>query len=383
MQRISHILISSKYLDGMGYQENYLSRKQHQLGYDVSIISFSEDKRKIERSVDENGILVVRLPLNNSIFRKLPFIRGLFHRVNGLLKELERINPDIIFVHGIGIADDMEVVKYKRHNRHVVVFADSHADYYNTPLNTLSCKIGTYTYGRVYAKRLSKACNKVWGVSPWRVDYLNKVYKVSRDKTGLLVMGGDEDKVAEAIGNNSRITIRQQYGISSDAFVIVSGGKMDVAKNIHLLTQAVSMLQNKQVYLILFGKMDEECRKLCSPYLSDHVIQVGWIDSDAVYPFFIAADLAVFPGTHSVLWEQSCSAGIPGIFKGWGGGFNHLDVGGNCLFIENPTAENLSQTIVSLIENDAEYNNMARIAKTKACKCFSYLEIAKQSIGLI
>lgn len=383
MKHIAHILISSKYLDGMGYQENYLTKKHHQLGYDVSIISFSEENKEIERSVDENGILVVRLPFNNSLYRKLPFFRGFFHRVNGLLKELERLIPDIIFVHGIGIADDMAIVKYKHHHDDVVIYADSHADYYNTPLNTLVSKIEIYTYGRYFARQLTNVCKKVWGVSPWRVDYMNKVYKVSKDKTGLLVMGGDEDKVTEAIENNSRNTIRKKYGIPNDAFVIVSGGKMDAAKNIHLLAQAVHMLQNKQVYLILFGKMDDECQNLCMPYLSEQVIQVGWLDSDAVYPYFIASDLAVFPGTHSVLWEQSCSAGIPAIFKGWGGGFNHLDVGGNCIFVDNPTAESLYHIIVSLINNNTEYNNMVCIAKTKACKRFSYHEIAKQSIELI
>ena len=34
-----------------------------------------------------------------------------------------------------------------------------------------------------------------WGVTPWRCDYLNKVFGVSKKKIKLLVMGGDDDYI--------------------------------------------------------------------------------------------------------------------------------------------------------------------------------------------
>ena len=114
-----------------------------------------------------------------------------------------------------------------------------------------------------------------------------------------------------------------------------------------------------------------------------NIKNLGWINADDAYGYFLASDFAVFPGTHSVLWEQACASGIPAMFKDWDGGFNHVDVGGNCILLKNISKESLKQEMLKVIEQKEVYESLKEIAMSKARLEFSYIEIAKRSIGLI
>ena len=71
------------------------------------------------------------------------------------------------------------------------------------------------------------------------------------------------------------------------------------------------------------------------------------------------------------------------MFKDWDGGFNHVDVGGNCILLKNISKESLKQEMLKVIEQKEVYESMKEIAMSKARLEFSYIEIAKRSIGLI
>ena len=148
------------------------------------------------------------------------------------------------------------------------------------------------------------------------------------------------------------------------------------------MIEAAARLRESNVFLIVFGSMTEDIRESCTPLFKDNVKYIGWIDSKDVYPYFLASDLAVFPGTQSVLWEQSVACGVPGIFKDWNGGFSHVDCGGNARFINEITVDSLVQEIESIVKDSARYIAMSQVAQNKARTAFSYIEIAKKSIGL-
>ena len=56
------------------------------------------------------------------------------------------------------------------------------------------------------------------------------------------------------------------------------------------------------------------------------------IDDFQSYNLFSAADLVVFPGRHSVYWEQVVAIGTPMVVKYWDG-TTHIDIGGNCMYL--------------------------------------------------
>lgn len=392
--KIVHIILSCFYKEGYGYQENILPSKHKDLGLETSIITYNGQYHILPKNITEkpinevisyrnnNDIPVFILPKNKSFITRIPIIRAFTNYTKSFYDTLCKLSPDIIFAHGFKTPDHFSLIKYKKNNPNVKIFIDNHSDYYNTKFS-IKEHIITKTYYRLLAKRLTKIVDTFWGVTPWRVQYLEEVYNIPSSKTNLLVMGGDENLIDWANRDIIKSEIRKKYNILPNDFVLITGGKIDKAKNIHLLIKAISKLQQKKIKLLIFGNYEPNIYEECNTLFGNNIINIGWIKPEDVYSYFLASDLGVFPGTHSVLWEQACASGLPCIFKDWGENrMKHLDVGGNCLFIKDISIDNLIIHITSIFENKNLYYKMYSIASTKAKDEFSYIKIAKRAINL-
>ena len=392
--KIVHIILSCFYKEGYGYQENILPAKHTELGFDTSIITYRgkdhilpdsimQNDGVIHKYINSDGIPVYVLPSNHGLTTRIPFVRHFANSTKGLLTQLDILKPDIIFCHGIFKPDYRQIIKYKKRHPAIRLYVDNHADYYNTPITqNLQNLIFRKLFVIPIVKQTGKYAETIWGVTPWRVQYVRDIYSIPENKSALLVMGGDEKLIDWENRTTIRKEIRARYAIGPDAFVIIAGGKIDKTKNIHLLIDAVRELNSSNIYLLLFGSFDEEMKAYCEPKFNEHIINLGWIDAKNVYGYFHASDLACFPGTHSVLWEQACASGIPAIFRNWNGGMTHVDVGGNCILMTEITKQMLQFEIDKLISDSALYEKMKYIAQTNAREKFSYIEIAKRSIQI-
>lgn len=380
--RIVHVIIAANYREGYGYQENILPAKHLELGLDTYIVSFDKKNLNGKEYVNGDGVKVIMLPLNKNIFKNTVFFRLFIKHTQGLYDILNRISPDILFIHNLGSFESLEVCKYCKEHKSVKLFVDQHEDYYNSPITQWRKRIYKKVVLGYVAKKLEKYTTKFWGVTPWRVDYLQNVYGIKSEKTDVLVMGGDEKYIDWNNRDYIKKIIRERYDIPQDAFLIISGGKIDKTKNIHLLIDAVEKIKDRNVYLLVFGNLTKDMEEYCTPKFKENIVYAGWIDSKQVYPLFLGSDLAVFPGTHSVLWEQSLACGLPGIFKDWDGGFNHIDCGGNAILIKNITEEKIEQEICCLVDNESMYQAMKNVAENKARETFLYINIAKKAINI-
>lgn len=379
--KIAHIIIAADYKEGYGYQENILPAKHVQLGFDTHIITYSRTSSGGCEYINNDGVQVTMLTKNETFFNKVRGIRAFCKRTRGLYEKLVLVKPDIIFMHGLQCFDSLEICKYCKNNSNVKLYVDQHADYYNTPINKWTSGFFARNIYGFIAKRLEKYAIKFWGVTPWRVDYLQKVYGIKPENTDLLVMGGDERYIDWENREVIRNAVRAKYSIPNDAFLIISGGKIDKAKNIHLLVDAVNEMKNN-VHLIIFGNMTKELEEYCLPKIRDNITYIGWVASEEVYPLFLASNFAVFPGTHSVLWEQALACGLPAIFKNWHGGFNHVDCNGNCLLLDDVNKDTLISSITKVCTCQHIYKTMQRIAETATREKFLYINIARRSINL-
>lgn len=405
MKKVLHTMLDCFYKNGFGYQENILPAKHKQLGFDVHIVTYNQGRDASYKAnppityTNPDGIPVHVLDTNKSPLRHIPVVIGWTNTTIGLYELLEDIRPDIIFIHGLCIYDNLIFIRYKQRHPDVKLFADNHSDYYNTPVKLFKQKIYRYGVGRYVGKRLGAVAEKVWGVTPWRVDYLKDVYDVTESKVDLLVMGGDETKINWNGRDTVRHNIRESLAIPQDAFLVITGGKIDKAKNIHLLIEAVKSISNGEsrnaqasndIHLLIFGRTEPDMQEYFAQYETvetkseaDNIHYIGWIDADKAYDYFLASDLACFPGTHSVLWEQACACGLPAIFKDWNGGFSHVDLGGNCILLKNINIETISDSIGHIVSDRQTYNNMKKFSETKVRKAFSYITIAQKAINFI
>lgn len=380
--KICHLMLACVYIDDMGYQENILPIKHKELGFDVNIItsqfSFDSKKKPLLRGVgtyiNNNNINVTVLPckFKKIMHRNIRYYRGLFEK-------LVDLSPGIIFIHGGQFFNYLDLVKYKKKFPKCRIYMDQHGDYYNMPINKGFKNIIINKYiMRHCVRQFASICEKIWGVTPWRVDYLQHVYNIESSKIDLLVMGGDEKKINFDNQKLLKQSFRKEHSLPDDAFIIITGGKLNSEKKIIELIKEVNTINNSKVYLVVFGSIEDSIVNSFNELKSNKILYFDWLDQNSIYNMFLISDLAVFLGTHSVLWEQACACGLPAIFADWKG-MHHVNIGGNCIFIKYKESF-FHETLIRLIDNKKEYNEMKKISMDKGVSTFSYIKIAKRSI---
>lgn len=354
------------------------------MGLDVeiiaSLVSFDKDGNPnlLNQSgsyKNEHGIPVTRLN-----YSKGKFSKKLRTYIN-TYEAISKAKPDIIFVHNCQFLDIKHVVKYAKLHSDTRIYVDNHADFSNSARNFLSKNILHKIIWKYCAHQIKPYTTKFYGVIPARVDFLRDVYKLPKEKIELLVMGADDEKVREAKNPNVRNEIRAKYNIKNDDLLIITGGKIDNEKRQILnLMEAVKKIDNNNIKLIVFGNVIKELKEEINKLADGIKVQyIGWINSDDSYKYFGASDIAVFPGRHSVFWEQVVGLGIPMIVKFWEG-TTHVDLGGNCKFLYKDNVAEIYNLLMSLINNKDELDHMREIAESEGMKFFSYKDISCRAI---
>lgn len=383
--KVLHVCLANFYIDNHSYQENMLTKYHKSLGYEVeiiaSLVSFDADGKPclLEKSMsyfNEHGIQVTRLDYSNSI------LSNRLRTYKGFYLELEKAEPDIIFIHGCQFVDINLIVKYVKNNPDIKVYVDNHSDFNNSGRNFLSKNILHKILWKRCAKIIEPFTSKFYGVLPARVDFLIDVYKVPKNKVDLLVMGVDDEKVKEIRNNGNPNKIREELDLDNSDFIIVTGGKIDFNKSQTLnLMEAISKIDGLNIKLIVFGSVIPELKEKFSSLLTDRIKYIGWINSADVYKYFNIADLVVFPGLHSVLWEQAVGFGKPCIFK-YIKGFTHVDLGGNCEFFYDDSTDEILEVLKNVIFDKCKYKQLLLNAEKKGMDEFSYKTIAYKSLNL-
>ncbi|MBR2550263.1 MAG: glycosyltransferase family 4 protein [Clostridiales bacterium] len=385
--KILHLCLGSFFPDNYSYQENMLPKFHKKLGFDVEVIASTQTFDEFGKTYylpnaevyfNEYNIKVTRLlyKSENCIWKKLK-------RYKNTYKAICDAAPDIIFIHGGQFLDVDQVVKYLKSHSNVTVYVDNHADFSNSATNWISKNILHKLLWKYTENLIEPYTKKFYGVLPVRVNFLKDIYGLPAEKCELLVMGADDEYVEKSKLSGARELIRKKYGIKEDDFLIMSGGKIDQWKTqTLLLMQAVHNISRANVKLIVFGSVTQELTEQVRS-LSDgiKVQYIGWILSKDSYDYFEAADLVVFPGRHSVMWEQVTGQGKPMIVKDWPG-THHIDLGGNVKFLTKDSAEVIQKEIEDIIDNPEEFEHMKAVAQEKGMLVFSYKEISKRAIGI-
>lgn len=384
--KILHICLCGPYNDDWNYQENALSKYHKKLGHEVTILAtpFINDKKSTgyiffgtDNYKDSNDIRIIRLPL---LLSKNSKISKRFRLYSGLFKTLMSEKPDIIFIHGLQFLDIRQIVKYKKNRPDIRIFVDGHEDYRNSARNWLSKNILHGIIWKYCAHLIEPYTEKFWGVLPARVDFLINMYNIPKEKVDLLVMGAEDEKVNFFGSERWMEHVLDINHINKDDFLIITGGKIDSNKPQTLsLMKAVNDLEHNKIKLLVFGSISNELEEEFNSLISDKIKYIGWLSADEIYQYFNAADLIVFPGLHSVLWEQAVGQGKPCVFK-YIEGFTHIDLGGNCKFLYRDSIEEIKQVIGLIVNNKEQYKKMKNIAEEKGIKEFSYRKIALKSI---
>ena len=383
---IVHICLCGATTDGFLYQENLLAKFHKKMGHVVTLITSQwiiGDDGKLTTTCktdyyNTDGVRVIRIPiLIGTIDTRLKVYPTLIHVVR-------EVKPDLLFIHACQFLDICRLACYLKKNPKIRVYVDNHADYSNSAKGWVSKNILHRVIWKYCANKINPYVTTFWGVMPARVDFLIDLYDLPREKCKLLVMGADDDLANWAHKKNCEESLREKYHIDKNDFLIVTGGKIDQWKTqTLLLMQAILQYKAHNIKLIVFGSVIDGLKKRVDDLTDGVRVQfIGWQSSEESYRLFDIADLAVFPGRHSVYWEQATGQGIPMIVKNWEG-THHVDLGGNVFFLYHDSVREISNAISDILENDKKkYREMKQVACTEGPKVFRYSSIAKRSIDV-
>lgn len=383
--KIVHISPDASFTDGWGYQENLLPKYQHLLGNEVTLIVRNVSRCTPDQSlvevpssdfISKDGFRVIQKRIRLCL---LPQLSNVFSCMD-VYDILCDINPDYIYFHGLVSSTINQVVKYKKNvSPKTIIVVDNHQDCGNCTLHKTGLKnLLLRTYYRWLYRKNEKYISAVYGVTPCRKQYEIDVFGVAAEKAKLMIMGADDQIIDFDHKIDIRRMVREKFQIEDDAFLIVTGGKIDKRKNIDLIMKACGEMRNLR--LLIFGNVQEdvsdEFNSLLRKY--NNIIFAGWASSAEQYSYYLAADLVMFLSSHSVMWEQACASKTPCLF-GIKEGMEHLNNGGNSDFIESVTVDGIRSKIEQLIVTGC-YTHMKRIAESDATDIYRYSHIAEKTL---
>ena len=382
--KIVHVSLNGPFTDRWQYQDNLLPKYHKIAGNEVTIITslfmydnqgkLSLDTRSEYYNEDEIKVIRLKTLRDKSIHYK-------FKRYTGLFESIELEEPELLFVHGVQFLDIRIIVKYVKKYFHCKLLIDNHADFSNSATNWLSKNILHKILWRHCAKMVEPFTTKFFGVLPARVDFLRSVYKLPEKKLDLLVMGADDELVRNVLSFRENNLIKNHHNIKDKDFIIVTGGKVDDAKSqTLLLMEAINRLETENIKLIVFGSISKSLRIEFDRLLSsDHIFYEGWLTPEDCMKYFASANLVVFPGRHSVFWEQVVPLGVPMLVKYWEG-TTHIDIGGNCLYLYDDSIEEITEKLLDIVFVPKKYELLKQNSLKTERSNFLYSKIAAKSL---
>ena len=341
------------------YQENLLVKYYVKHGHAVTVIASTfesvfdyyadrHDNRWPARDYEHGGARIIKLRYRYNILNRL-------RAYTTIADILERERPDLIFVHDI-MLNVLEAIRYKRRQPQCRMIMDYHADYSNSGRNWLSLKIlhgvirKWYLDGRGGPEQdlSDRACER---------GFPDEAHGIAHEEMELLPLGADTDLGEEIRARGDGPVLRRSLGIPPEHTVIFSGGKLAPAKRTELLIEAVNRLADPTLHLVIVGEAGEADRAyqqslVESARANSNIRFAGWLGKIDIYRYLAMADLAVFPASQSILWQQAISMGLPLIV----GDAGHQDISylnghGNIIVLarEHIDRERLTAAISSVV----------------------------------
>lgn len=361
--------IADCYIDGWGYQENLLPQYQKRAGHDVVIVADNDHLKYLNNATLAQSILNRGKEYENDgikVYKIREYLTTSSTSLicRGLYKLLEKENPDMIFHHNLNTSTLPVAARYIRSHPRVKLYVDNHADWINESKNKLWHKVFYETLIPWTVRRLSDSVNYYVGVSPLRCQYLNKVFHVPENKVKFLPIGCDTVGAEQV--TESREELRKQYQIKNDAFVVVSGGKLDRNKGTLALIEACENLKAKMdnLHLALFGKIDEEIQRAAKD--KEWITTEGWCDRKKTLSLLKMSDVACWPWLHTTLIEDSVASCVPLVVK-MSDNVSHFAKERAGVFLERGGLDELIEALIEVKTNEDQYRQNVVKAREKYC----------------
>jgi len=307
------------YSDSVEFQENLLAKYYVKHGHSVTIVTSTfesifdyyndrYDRTVPARQFEDNGARIIRLKYRYNFLNRV-------RAYTSIDSILEATAPDLIYVHDI-MPNLPEAIRYKTDHPNCRMILDYHADYSNSGRNALSRKVLHGVIRKHFLDMARPHLSRIFPVVPASAAFLHDVYGVPYREMEVLPLGADMDLARRIAAEQGSEALRRKLELDSDDVVIFTGGKLTPNRKTEVLFQAVSQLDRTNLKIVVIGDSDREHRGY-REFLETLAIGrsdirfAGWLGREDIYRHMAIADLAIFPASQSILWQQSIAMGLP------------------------------------------------------------------------
>lgn len=317
------ILHVEDYFDPLaGYQINELIYANKDLNDEVYLITsndMSPFHKQVDVSLDEQfakktGVKIYRLESIVNISNRII--------LKDLKKTIRKINPDIVFMHGIGDFKDLQLWQKKGSYK---LIRDCHMSWVASK-NKL--RHFFYLFYRLFFASIINSTNKydvIFALGDEEYEYLRKL-GINDNKIGYLKHGYNNSVMY--YDECERNIIREKYKFDKDDIVISYIGKFNYSKRPDLIIDIIDKLDQTfiddyKIKLLFIGPKDEEYMEKVfnlKRYNMKNKMQI-LIDSSKPFvelrKYYSASDICIFPKetTLSSIHAQIC--GCPVIMENY------------------------------------------------------------------
>lgn len=385
------LFICDYYDDSQLYQEPLLSKYYKYLGHEVYVItSLHKDVFNYVSDLSvKNSQILREKGINEEIIIRMPYVVNIknkikkFENIQPYLKEIE---PDLIFFHDISFNTHDVINWLLQAKTQCKIIMDYHADYSNSANNWMSLYVLHKIIRKRYLKRYIKYFHKVYPIVPEGKRFLSEIYGISDSKMELLPLGVDSFTISELKKKETiRSEIRKKYNIPEEDILIVTGGKLEPQKRTELAIKAIDGIHNN-IHLLIFGKSfsTEYQNELEAMGMNKNIHFTGWLSASEILEVLLCGDIAVFPSSQSVLWQQAIGAGLP-LIVGDSGGQNadYMNLYNNIIVVSknNIRTEYFRELLLHLINNPDILDAMKEGALKTTNELLDYKIIAQKTLS--
>ncbi len=308
--KILHLCLAQFYIDGYSYQENILPKINKMDGHQVRIIASTEtfiDNLNLgyvspQKYVTEYGVDIERIPykkvINAFVTHKLRIYPGLYNRIC-------RFSPDVILCHELCFGSVGAVIKYKKENPRVKLYADTHAASYNSGQNWLSLYVLHRGYYRHFVRRALPFLEKYFYIGEAERVFSVDNYGVPDKIMEYYPLGGI--LISKEEYSFHRYEKRNELGVRDNDILLVHAGKLEEKKRTIELIRAFSAVENKNAKLVIIGSIPDGKEAIFREMINkdNRINYLGWKSGEELQEYLCACDMYCQPGTVSVIMQNA------------------------------------------------------------------------------
>ncbi len=382
--------IDETFHPNFGYHCNPLAKFQQMQGHQVIILTVEkkyiypvykafgengeelEDQDKIYQNT--TGVKILRIHASGYIANRLNY------KVKELFKTVKNIDPDVVYVHCMETLTAIRIL-FKYCNRYPLIM-DSHM--LKMASKHKFSKLFELGY-RSFITPLIKR-KKIPIILTQNDSYVVDHLGVPIELTHFISFGTDTNIFTPSKDIKMRFKIEK--GLSKNAFVIVSTGKLSQGKGGMLLAEAVAkqFQTNREVVVVIVANFNGTYERKVMEKLKSSKNRIIYypVQSYLNLPYFYQiADICIFPKQCSLSFYDAQACGLPVISENNKVNIDRNSHGNGLCFIQDNQASLREKIEVMINMSNSKYKEMSDASLNFVKDNYNYELIAKQYTSIL